>query len=200
MSRPRLFGCAVLAVLAVLLGGTTPAAAGPFLPDSAPAARAAAPARSGTPGALPTAAEPPATAVAAAPGAVAVVPAASAAAGAPGTAAPAPGPAPALSAEAGGAVGRAPLRAVPGPPEVSDARLVAAAVAGGRGPFCAPAAPDQGGTPAVPARAGGDHAQVLPGRPAPPVARPHTGLPVRVPVRGPDRPAPGPLELSVMRL
>ncbi|MFD9077509.1 hypothetical protein ACFYYM_10920 [Streptomyces erythrochromogenes] len=150
MSRPRLFGCAVLAVLAVLLGGTAPAAAGPFLPDSAPAARAAAPAGSGAPGALLAVAGPPGTVADAAAGT---------------EAAPAPGP----------------------------------AVRSG-GPSCAPAAPDHGGTPVVPARSGGDHAQVPPGRPVPPAARPYAGLPVRVPVRDPDRPAPGPVELSVMRV
>ncbi|MFB7172938.1 hypothetical protein ACFCYM_19230 [Streptomyces sp. NPDC056254] len=140
MSRPRPSGRAVLAVLvavlAVLLGGTAPAAAGTVLPEAAPA----------------------------------------------------------------GTTGRAPLRAepdaVPGSP---DAPRVGSLARGG-GPSCAPAVPDHGGTPAVPARAGGDHAQVPPGRPVPPVARPHAGLPVRAPVRGPDRPAPGPVELSVMRV
>ncbi|MFJ9546394.1 hypothetical protein [Streptomyces erythrochromogenes] len=134
MSRPRLFGCAVLAVLAVLLGGTAPAAAGPFLPDSAPAARAAAPA---------------------APGA---------------------------------------SRAAPLP----DRPRADPAVHGG-GPSCAPAPPDRGGTPAAPTRAG-DHAQVPPGRPVPAAVRPYAAPPVRVLVRGPDRPAPGPVELSVMRV
>ncbi|MET9568766.1 hypothetical protein ABZY34_06425, partial [Streptomyces virginiae] len=47
MSRPRLFGCAVLAILAVLLCGTAPAAAGTLLPGSGqPPVRAAAPAAS----------------------------------------------------------------------------------------------------------------------------------------------------------
>ncbi|WP_030957049.1 hypothetical protein [Streptomyces sp. NRRL S-378] len=170
MSRPRPFCRAVpallVAVLAVLLGGTAPAAAGTVLPPAGPAGRAATPAGSGTPGALLAVAGHPATA----------------AAGAPGTeAAPAAGTraVPAAGTEAA---------AAPGP-----------AVRSG-GPSCAPGAPDHGGTPAVPARAGGDHAQVPPGRPAPPAARPHAGLPVRVPVRGPDRPAPGPVELSVMRV
>ncbi|APU41483.1 hypothetical protein [Streptomyces sp. TN58] len=153
MSRPRPFGRAVLAVLvavlAVLLGGTAPAAAGTVLPDAAPA---------GTTGRAPLRAEP-----------------------------DAPGAVPGRS--------EAP-RAVPGSP---DAPRVGPLARGG-GPSCAPAAPDHGGTPAVPARAGGDHAQVPPGRPVPPVARPHAGLPVRAPVRGPDRPAPGPVELSVMRV
>ncbi|MEU6296752.1 hypothetical protein [Streptomyces erythrochromogenes] len=135
MSRPRLFGCAVLAVLAVLLGVTAPAAAGPFLPDAAPVA-----ARAGFTGAA--------------------------------------APAAARSLQA---------------PHADP-------VAGGGGPSCAPAAPDHGGTPVVPARSGGDHAQAPPGRPVPPAAQPYAGLPVRVPVRDPDRPAPGPVELSVMRV
>ncbi|MFJ1564155.1 hypothetical protein ACIOG8_08000 [Streptomyces erythrochromogenes] len=134
MSRPRLFGCAVLAVLAVLLGGTAPAAAGPFLPDSVRAGRAAAPA-------------------------------------APDASRTAPLP---------------------------DRPRADPAVQGG-GPSCAPASPDRGGTPAVPTRAG-DHAQVPPGRPVPAAVRPYSDPPVRVLVRGPDRPAPGPVELSVMRL
>ncbi|MFE7099660.1 hypothetical protein [Streptomyces erythrochromogenes] len=170
MSRPRLSGRAVLAVLvavlAVLLGGTAPAAAGTVLPDAAPAGRAAAPAGSGTPGALP--------AVAGHPGTVGDGAAGTEAEGAAGT-------------EADGAAGTEAAPA-PGP-----------AVRSG-GPSCAPAAPDHGGTPAVPSRSGGDHAQVPPGRSVPPAARPYAGLPVRVPVRDPDRPAPGPVELSVMRV
>ncbi|WP_046777507.1 hypothetical protein [Streptomyces yangpuensis] len=186
MSRPRPVGRTVLAVLvavlAVLLGGTVPAAAKTVLPDAGRAG-------SGTPGALMTAAGHPAT-------------------GAPGTEtapaldpARAPGAAPGVRAGAGGTTGRAPLRAVQGPPEAPGAPRAAVAVAvRGGGPSCAPAAPDHGGTPAVPARAGGDHAQVPPGRPVPPAARPYAGLPVPAPVRGPDRPAPGPVELSVMRV
>ncbi|WP_328739692.1 hypothetical protein OHA91_20095 [Streptomyces erythrochromogenes] len=138
MSRPRLFGCAVLAVLAVLLGGTAPAAGGPFLPDSAPAGLAAAPAAAGDPRAEP----------------------------------------------------------LPGLPD----RPHAAPALHGGGPSCAPAPPEHGGTPAAPTRAGGEHAQVPPARPVPADARPHASPPVRVLVRGPDRPAPGPVELSVMRL
>ncbi|MFD6228899.1 hypothetical protein ACFWFZ_18755 [Streptomyces sp. NPDC060232] len=136
MYRPRLFGCAVLAVLAVLLGGTAPAAAGTLLPASR---------------------QPPATAAA---------PTASDA-----------------------------YRAAPLP----DRPRADPAVQGG-GPSCAPASPDRGGTPAVPPRAGGDHAQVPPGRPVPAAARPHADPPVRVRVRGPVRAAPGPVELSVMRV
>ncbi|KJY17892.1 MULTISPECIES: hypothetical protein [Streptomyces] len=136
MYRPRLFGRAVLAVLAVLLGGTAPAAAGTLLHGSGqPAVRAAAPA---------------------------------------------------AASDAS--------RAAPRP----DRPRADPAVQGG-GPSCAPASPDRGGTPAVPARAG-DHAQVPPGRPVPVAARPYADPPARVRVRGPDRPAPGPVELSVMRV
>ncbi|MFE9464063.1 hypothetical protein ACFYNW_10400 [Streptomyces virginiae] len=135
MSRPRLFGCAVLAILAVLLCGTAPAAAGTLLPGSGqPPVRAAAPAASDA----------------------------------------------------------SPAAPLPGRPRADPA------VQGG-GPSCAPASPDRGGAPAVPTRAG-DHAQVPPGRPVPVAARPYAEPPARVPVRGPDRPAPGPVELSVMRV
>ncbi|MEW2583099.1 hypothetical protein [Streptomyces virginiae] len=135
MYRPRLFGCAVLAVLAVLLGGTAPAAAGTLLPGSGqPALRGAAPAASDA------------------------------------------------------------SRAAP-PPD----RIRADPAVQGGGPSCAPASPDRGGAPAAPPRTG-DHAQVPPGRPVPAAARPYADPPARVRVRGPDRSAPGPVELSVMRV
>lgn len=69
-----------------------------------------------------------------------------------------------------------------------------------RGPSCAPGAPDHGGVPAVPARAGAEQAQLPPGGTVPGAARPYSAAPVRVLVRGPDRPAPGPVELSVLRV
>ncbi|MCX4692018.1 hypothetical protein [Streptomyces sp. NBC_01408] len=112
----------------------------------------------------------------------------------------------------------APSRAVPVPvAAASEARVavsaglaaavpVAAAVpaaevfGAGGGPSCAPGGPDHGGLPAVPPRAGGEHAQLPPARAAPEGVRPYGNLPVRVLVRGPDRPAPGPVELSVMRV
>ncbi|MET9693082.1 hypothetical protein ABZY81_32310 [Streptomyces sp. NPDC006514] len=68
------------------------------------------------------------------------------------------------------------------------------------GPACAPVAPERGGTPAVPARAFGEHAQVPPVRAVPEEAGPAAAVPVRTPVRGPDRPAPDRLELCVMRV
>ncbi|WP_328969695.1 hypothetical protein [Streptomyces sp. NBC_00239] len=93
------------------------------------------------------------------------------------------------------------------PATVSVAAWVAVSAvpsAPGPGPRCGPG---DGGSaergPAVPPRggAGTDHlpaavARLLPG--APPW-RPDAG-PVRCPVRGPDEPAPGPVELSVMRV
>ncbi|MFD7629187.1 hypothetical protein ACFV7Q_24690 [Streptomyces sp. NPDC059851] len=106
------------------------------------------------------------------------------------TAAAAPGP-----AGAAGSAGGAAPSAVPGAPAASDA--------GERGPRCGPgpAAPDR--APAVPARAGThlDHALAVWARPA----LPGSAAPRRAPgppcgVRGPDRPAPGPVELSVMRV
>uniref|UniRef100_A0AAU2JT50 Uncharacterized protein n=1 Tax=Streptomyces sp. NBC_00049 TaxID=2903617 RepID=A0AAU2JT50_9ACTN len=93
--------------------------------------------------------------------------------------------------------------AVAAPPlPVASAPAAFAAHAGARapGPSCDPAAPDRGAVPVAPPRGGYDHAQVPVGRPAPEGVRPHGTMPVRVLVRGPDRPAPGPVELSVMRV
>ncbi len=90
-------------------------------------------------------------------------------------------------------------KALPTAP-VSAPAPAPAAFSDGGGPACGPGAPDRGGLPAVPARAQGEHGQVPAGRPVPEEARPHGAMPVRILVRGPDRPAPGPLELSVMRV
>ncbi|MFF4318688.1 hypothetical protein [Streptomyces sp. NPDC001568] len=139
MSRRHRVCCLLAAVLAVLLGAVTPAAAAPY------------------------------------PGRAVPVPVSS-----PASALPA-----ARAAESGAAV--TPTAASAGP-------------AGPRGPSCAPGSPDTGRTPAVPPRAGQDHAPLPAARPAPEVGRPHGTMPVRGPVRGPDRPAPGPVELSVMRV
>ncbi|MGW7441506.1 hypothetical protein [Streptomyces sp. NPDC054849] len=76
----------------------------------------------------------------------------------------------------------------------------AAAFSDGGGPACGPGAPDHDGLPAVPARAQGEHGQVPAGRPVPEEGKPQGAMPVRAVVRGPDRPAPGPVELSVMRV
>ncbi|MFF3019610.1 hypothetical protein [Streptomyces sp. NPDC057939] len=101
------------------------------------------------------------------------------------------------------AVGPA-VPAVPQPGAAAPTRAPVPAAfadpAGSRGPSCAPGAPDTGRTPAVPPRAGQDHAPLPAARPAPEEGRPHGTMPVRGPVRGPDRPAPGPVELSVMRV
>ncbi|WP_405830886.1 hypothetical protein [Streptomyces sp. NBC_00105] len=125
----------------------------------------------------------------------------------PAAAAPAPaGPAAAVSVRAPASVqapasapapasGSGPVR--PGDP---GPVLAPAVLSGGGGPACAPGAADHGGLPAVPARAGGEHAHVPPARPVPEGARAYAAMPVRVLVRGPDRPAPGPVELSVMRV
>ncbi|MCY0944727.1 hypothetical protein [Streptomyces antarcticus] len=109
-------------------------------------------------------------------------------AGPPAAAAPGPGPAPLSTA----------VLAVA--PASGAVQAAFAAAPGDRGPVCDPGAPGHGGAPAVPARAGADHAQAPAARPAPEEARPHGTAPVRVPVRGPDRPAPGPVELSVLRV
>ncbi|MFB7463887.1 hypothetical protein ACFCZ1_10370 [Streptomyces sp. NPDC056224] len=89
----------------------------------------------------------------------------------------------------------------PGPVTAPDAaRRHVTAAADDRGPSCAPGAPDHGGLPAVPPRTGSDHAQLPPARLCPEAARPYAAAPVRILVRGPDGPAPGPVELSVMRI
>ncbi|MFD4868813.1 hypothetical protein [Streptomyces sp. NPDC058412] len=116
-------------------------------------------------------------------------------------AASAPAPVPAAASAPAVAAGSAP--AVAPAPAVAAASgfLAAAASASDDGrPACSPGVPDHGGLPAAPARAGGEHAHVPPARPVPEGARPYAAMPVRVLVRGPDRPAPGPVELSVMRV
>ncbi|WP_030707994.1 hypothetical protein [Streptomyces sp. NRRL F-2580] len=105
-------------------------------------------------------------------------------------AASAPAPAPAGPAAA--------LKAASGPAVAVASGFLAAPDDGG--PACAPGSHDHGGLPAAPARAGGEHAHLPPARPVPEGARPYVPMPVRVLVRGPDRPAPGPVELSVMRV
>ncbi|MFD0269671.1 hypothetical protein ACFVGY_24370 [Streptomyces sp. NPDC127106] len=119
-----------------------------------------------------------------------------AAAGTPGGFASAATPAAAAAAAvAGGATAEAGRTGAGGRVAASDARE--------RGPRCGPgpAAPDR--APAVPARAGAhlDHALAACARPA----LPGGAAPCFVPgppcgARGPDRPAPGPVELSVMRV
>ncbi|CAM5235988.1 hypothetical protein [Streptomyces avidinii] len=90
---------------------------------------------------------------------------------------------------------------VPAPStDSSPARLHPAVFTGTGGPACAPAAPERGGTPAVPARAWGEHAQVPPARAAPEETGPTAARPARILVRGPDRPAPDRLELCVLRI
>ncbi|MET8753183.1 hypothetical protein ABZW32_24240 [Streptomyces sp. NPDC004667] len=69
-----------------------------------------------------------------------------------------------------------------------------------QGPRCAPDGPDHGGVPAVPPRTGGEHAQLPVAGVVPGEAGPRGTAPLRVLVRGPDRPAPGPVELSVLRV
>ncbi|MFD8146232.1 hypothetical protein [Streptomyces sp. NPDC059708] len=69
-----------------------------------------------------------------------------------------------------------------------------------RGPVCAPDSGGAGPAPAVPPRAGQEHACAPVARTSPEGVRPPRAECVRVPVRGPDRPAPGPVELSVMRV
>ncbi|MDJ0384264.1 hypothetical protein [Streptomyces sp. G-G2] len=85
------------------------------------------------------------------------------------------------------------------PPRVT---AMAATAYAGQGPACAPGTGGHEQAPAVPPRAGqgGDHAQVPPGRVPAEREGDAPGRPARVLVRGPDRPAPGPLELSVMRV
>ncbi|MFE3763749.1 hypothetical protein ACFXPI_18550 [Streptomyces sp. NPDC059104] len=77
---------------------------------------------------------------------------------------------------------------------------VAAAGAQEQGPRCSPDGPERGGVPAVPPRTGGEHAQLPAAGVVPGEAGPRGTAPLRVLVRGPDRPAPGPVELSVLRV
>ncbi|MEU9255828.1 hypothetical protein AB0D66_28790 [Streptomyces sp. NPDC048270] len=87
----------------------------------------------------------------------------------------------------------------PAPPPAVPAHAVAYA---GGGPSCAPGPGDHGRPPAVPPRAADpSHAHVpAAGRLAADRAWDCRAIPVRILVRGPDQPAPGPLELSVMRV
>ncbi|MGP3687512.1 hypothetical protein ACTVZO_22915 [Streptomyces sp. IBSNAI002] len=70
------------------------------------------------------------------------------------------------------------------------------------GPSCAPGPGDHGRPPAVPPRAGDPaHGQApAAGRLSADQAGDCRAIPVRILVRGPDQPAPGPVELSVMRV
>ncbi|MFF4848457.1 hypothetical protein [Streptomyces sp. NPDC001194] len=113
----------------------------------------------------------------------------------------------AVSAAALPAAGSASAR-VPAPvpgaaaaPAVAPAAApVHAAASADRGPSCDPGTRDHGQAPGVPPRSGGEHAHAPVGRPAVEQAWADRVAPVRVLVRGPDQPAPGPVELSVMRV
>ncbi|MEU7604955.1 hypothetical protein [Streptomyces sp. NPDC041003] len=118
----------------------------------------------------------------------------------PAAAAPAPASPATASASAPASVPASVPASDAGPVRPGDPNPAPAVFSGVGGPACAPGAADHGGLPAVPARAGGEHAHVPPARPLPEGARPYAAMPVRVLVRGPDRPAPGPVELSVMRV
>ncbi|MET9695623.1 hypothetical protein ABZY31_01685 [Streptomyces sp. NPDC006529] len=80
------------------------------------------------------------------------------------------------------------------------AAAVPEAVPAERGPSCSPADADQGRVPAVPQRPTGDHGHPPLARCLPDQPWHGRGAPLRVLARGPDRVAPGPLELSVMRV
>ncbi|MFF5807932.1 hypothetical protein [Streptomyces sp. NPDC012746] len=101
-----------------------------------------------------------------------------------------------------------PPAAAPAGPVAPAALLPAAVSAGGpvfavveeRGPACAPGGPERGQVPVVPPRGGGEHAHVPAVRAAPEPGWGGRAPAVRVLVRGPDQAAPGPVELSVMRV
>ncbi|MBT2543522.1 hypothetical protein J7E99_23205 [Streptomyces sp. ISL-44] len=85
-------------------------------------------------------------------------------------------------------------------PAATAARAHAVVAYEDGGPSCAPGTGDHGRPPAVPPRAG-DHAHVpAAGRLSADRAWDGRAIPVRDLVRGPDQPAPGPVELSVMRV
>ncbi|MFG2876324.1 hypothetical protein ACGFYU_15235 [Streptomyces sp. NPDC048337] len=94
-----------------------------------------------------------------------------------------------------------PVDAGPGPrPASASARAADPAPAPQKGPACDPTGPDRGGVPGVPVRVGGDHGQLPAGAGVPEGPRAQRAMPVRALVRGPDRAAPGPVELAVMRV
>lgn len=101
---------------------------------------------------------------------------------------PGPGVAVGLESRAAAATGGS----VPGPG-------AAAGPGGERGPSCDPGGHGQGAG-VLPWAGGQEHVQLAAGRYAPAQVRPHDASRARVPVRGPDRPAPKPVELSVMRV
>ncbi len=82
----------------------------------------------------------------------------------------------------------------------SAAAPVHAVASADRGPSCDPGARDHGQAPGVPPRGAGEHAHAPVGRTAVEQAWADRVAQVRVLVRGPDQPAPGPVELSVMRV
>ncbi|MFD7839364.1 hypothetical protein [Streptomyces sp. NPDC059761] len=82
----------------------------------------------------------------------------------------------------------------------APAYAVASVASAERGPSCDPGSRDHGRAPGVPPRGAGEHAHAPVGRPAVEQAWADRAPPVRVLVRGPDQPAPGPVELSVMRV
>lgn len=88
----------------------------------------------------------------------------------------------------------------PGAASVARPAFAPAGVLPERAPSCAPGSDGLGTAPAVPPRAGQEHASVPAARPAPEGVRPYRAVCVRVPVRGPAPRAPGPVELSVMRV
>ncbi|WP_371616673.1 hypothetical protein [Streptomyces sp. NBC_00454] len=93
----------------------------------------------------------------------------------------------------------APVQA--GPAAVSAAAVVfGAAEADSRGPACAPGSPERGPLPAAPPRGAGEQGHVPPARVGAERAWDGRATPLRVLVRGPERPAPSALELSVMRV
>ncbi|MCX4542776.1 hypothetical protein [Streptomyces sp. NBC_01565] len=86
------------------------------------------------------------------------------------------------------------------PPAAAPAGGPVFAVVEERGPACAPGGPERGQVPVVPPRGGGEHAHVPAVRAAPEPGWGGRAPAVRVLVRGPDQAAPGPVELSVMRV
>ncbi|MFI5668070.1 hypothetical protein [Streptomyces sp. NPDC051704] len=95
----------------------------------------------------------------------------------------------------------APVVAPTAAPAVAPAAApVHAVAAADRGPSCDPGTRDHGQAPGVPPRGAGEHAHAPVGRPAVEQAWADRVAPVRALARGPDQPAPGPVELSVMRV
>ncbi|MFK0233831.1 hypothetical protein [Streptomyces vinaceus] len=89
---------------------------------------------------------------------------------------------------------------VPVSAPAASAYVAHAVASAERGPSCDPGTRDRGQAPGVPPRGAGEHAHAPVGRAAGDQVWADRTPAAPVLVRGPDQPAPGPVELSVMRV